>query len=950
MPEPDAYGTQQPIALLKLLVTNQGFYDRDKDLKWRRICDANYVAAMGTPRGGRKSVDARFLSHFSVFHATPPEETTLNTIYSTILHNCVQPGFNEEITQALSPVTQATLNVYSFLQQKLRPTPVKFHCIFSLRDLSRVCCGLCRASPHRFTTLAQFVRLWRHEVLRVFVDRLSTNGDRRLVQSKIQSEIEKLVPESKDAVLRDPVLFGEYKSAVEQSEIRYYEEIVDLEEAKGIFTEIQIQRPHQSNLVLFDDALNHLSRLHRIITTEGGHALCVGVSGSGKKVLIKMAAFAAECEVFQISLTRNYSENDFKEEIKTLYLRLVQENKKIVFLLSDDDVIDEGFLDVVNSMLVAADMRSLFSEEEREEISTGLQHEMTQAGLEFSNESVWRYFAQKASRNLHVALSMSPVGDTLRRRCQNFPGLVTNTTIDWFFPWPQQALYEVAKTLLLSHDLNILSDYYDAIIDHMVHVHLSVEGYTQEFVEKWRRINFVTPKHFLDYLTNYRRLLSEKTASKDALCERYVKGVEKLENAATQIKELNEKLVIQRAAVTTKTEACEALLASIAQNQALANEKQAQAMQKAKEMEAQSKEIELEKSAAESALAEALPALDQARSALNELDKADVTEIRSFVKPPRPVQVVSECICVFRGFTETSWKTAKGMMADTNFLQSLQAMDVDAISPKQFTAVKEYLERSKITMDQMQSISRAGSGLLRFVHAVLGYYTVLKDVRPKREMVAKLEKTFHQNERDLDRIKRELEKIEEDLKRVNEEYASAKLERQNLQEETTVMERRLTAADRLTGGLGSETVRWKEAAETLRLERHHLLGDCVVSAAFLSYSGPFSWGLRNRMIKDDWLADIGRREVPHSEAFRLEHLLANDVTVAAWNAAGLPKDELSIQNGLLTTCGSRFSLFIDPQQQALKWIKRMEENNGLRVATFSDSDFLKHLELAIKFG
>ena len=56
---------------------------------------------------------------------------------------------------------------------------------------------------------------------------------------------------------------------------------------------------------------------------------------------------------------------------------------------------------------------------------------------------------------------------------------------------------------------------------------------------------------------------------------------------------------------------------------------------------------------------------------------------RSFAKPPKQVQTVCECIVILRGFKEVSWKTAKGMMADTNFLNTLQHMDVDGISPAQ---------------------------------------------------------------------------------------------------------------------------------------------------------------------------------------------------------------------------------------------------------------------------
>lgn len=72
--------------------------------------------------------------------------------------------------------------------------------------------------------------------------------------------------------------------------------------------------------------------------------MCVGVSGSGKTVLIKLAALAAGCQVFQITLSRNYTEKDFLEEVKSLYLRLVKDNKRIVFLISEDDIIDEGMI------------------------------------------------------------------------------------------------------------------------------------------------------------------------------------------------------------------------------------------------------------------------------------------------------------------------------------------------------------------------------------------------------------------------------------------------------------------------------------------------------------------------------------------------------------------------------------------------------------------------------
>lgn len=69
-----------------------------------------------------------------------------------------------------------------------------------------------------------------------------------------------------------------------------------------------------------------------------------------------------------------------------------------------------------------------------------------------------------------------------------------------------------------------------------------------------------------------------------------------------------------------------------------------------------------------------------------------------------------------------------------------------------------------------------------------------------------------------------------------------------------------------------------------------------------------------------------------------------------WNSEGLPPDELSVQNGILTTRSSRFPLCIDPQQQALAWIKKRETPNKLKILTFNDSDFIKQLEMCIMYG
>ena len=70
-------------------------------------------------------------------------------------------------------------------------------------------------------------------------------------------------------------------------------------------------------------------RTHRVIRMDQGHALLVGVGGSGRQSLARLAAFAAGCEVFEITLSRGYGEEEFREDLKQLYNKLGLENKKV---------------------------------------------------------------------------------------------------------------------------------------------------------------------------------------------------------------------------------------------------------------------------------------------------------------------------------------------------------------------------------------------------------------------------------------------------------------------------------------------------------------------------------------------------------------------------------------------------------------------------------------------
>lgn len=232
-------------------------------------------------------------------------------------------------------------------------------------------------------------------------------------------------------------------------------------------------------------------------------------------------------------------------------------------------------------MLTAGFVPALFTDEEKENIVGSCRNKAIEAGYSpakyvlfgyiiklllyrflFYRDAVWNYFLKTCESNLHVVLTMSPDGDALRNRCRNFPGLVGSTSIDWVFPWPEQALFAVARRFLADHP-SIPTEHRDSIVSHVVHVHRSLDIYSLKFLQQLRRKNFVTPKHYLDYIATYLKLMSEKNKFITGQCNRLAEGIAKIDEAAVQIDALSQMVEVQRVNVLAAAQMCETMLVGI---------------------------------------------------------------------------------------------------------------------------------------------------------------------------------------------------------------------------------------------------------------------------------------------------------------------------------------------------------------------------------------------------
>lgn len=194
-----------------------------------------------------------------------------------------------------------------------------------------------------------------------------------------------------------------------------------------------------------------------------------------------------------------------------------------LFLFTDGHVIEEGFLELINNLLTIGMVPALFDEEGKKGMIDKIRAEAIKKNVLDSKEDMWNYFLEKTKDNLHIVLAMSPAGDTLRIRCRNFPGLISNTSIDWFFPWPEEALVSVADFYLKEEELP--EEHRANIVGHIVEVHTSVQRYNVDFEVQLKRKNFSTPKNYLDFLNNYRTGLSSNKNKFIDMAKRYKDGL-----------------------------------------------------------------------------------------------------------------------------------------------------------------------------------------------------------------------------------------------------------------------------------------------------------------------------------------------------------------------------------------------------------------------------------------
>lgn len=984
MPTVEEYGAQPPIELLRQWMDHWNWYDFS-DQSALKLVDLQLICAQGPPGGGRNEITQRFARHLHHIVVNEFSNDTNKLIFRRVLDWHYGKGFGKEFAPLATKIVDATAEIYNLSIKNLLPTPSKSHYLFNLRDFARVIAGTLMPPPAVLPDTQAVSKLWVHEVYRVFYDRLIDDTDRNWFFETCKNVTSSILGDEFDTIFSPldieqtgsitddnlrSLIYCDFENP--KADIKAYQQVQDpllvslqrVCEAK--LEDFNAESKKRMDLVLFRFAIEHICRISRVLRQPRSHCLLVGVGGSGRQSLTRLAAYMNEFDLFQVEMSKNYGLEEWYTDLRFVMRKAGELGVPYIFLFSDTQIKTTGMLEDIGNMLNSGEVPNIFPLEEKVEIVEKMRQvdklRPRAKKTDGSQMELLALFTDRVREFLHIVLAMSPIGDLFRNSIRQFPALVNCCTINWFQAWPADALQIVAQRFL--EDVEMEASLRGACVTMCQQFHESTRTLSERFLSESKRNNYVTPTSYLQLISTYKDLLGKRRKIIMTAKTRYENGLEKLMSAESQVDTMKEELIaLAPKLVVAQKETAEAKVVIEKNSKETAAKELVVAADEAETNE-QAMAAKAIKDECDADLAEAIPILNSALKALDTLKPSDIGEVKAMKDPPGGVKLVMETVCILKGVKPEKiadpsgtggkiidyWGPAKKMLGDMKFLEGLKAYDKDNIPPDRMKPIREkYCQNEEFVPEVIKKASVAAEGLCKWVRAMEAYDRVAKVVAPKKAKLAEAEAELSTALTSLKGKQDELKAVQDSLARLQADFDAMVAKGDQLEKDVENCKLKLARAEQLIGGLGGEKARWSVEAKELGISYDNLTGDVLISSGVVAYLGAFTSVYRDSQC-EEWIKACVKDKIPCSPKFSLANTLGDQVAIRQWTLDGLPTDSFSIDNAIVVANASRWPLMIDPQGQANKWVKNMHKKDKVNVIKLTDPTFVRTLENSIQFG
>lgn len=285
---------------------------------------------------------------------------------------------------------------------------------------------------------------------------------------------------------------------------------------------------------------------------------------------------------------------------------------------------------------------------------------MRRWGTSLTQDELYDKFVAGVSRNLHIIFTMNPVGDDFNSRAATSPALFNRCVVDWFGDWDMQAYEQVADELTNHLDLSGEDDdggeqSRAGVVNNFVFFHGLMRNTSTEMAQAIGRANYITPRHFIDCIEHYKKIFVEKKEALEGQQLHLNRGLTKLKQTEEDVQKMQEELAVKNQELAAAGIAAEEKLKLMLVDQQEAKESAANAAELSVEVKAREEVIQARRSEAEAELATVEPAIQEAKTAVGGIKKAQLDEVRALAKPPKGVELTMTAVCILMGKGKQPW-------------------------------------------------------------------------------------------------------------------------------------------------------------------------------------------------------------------------------------------------------------------------------------------------------
>jgi dynein heavy chain 2 len=943
LPKPDKYNTIQLISFLQQIITYQGYFDENLDFIF---LDRIQIIASMNPSStlGRYEITSRLTGNVKSLYIDYPHTDELSLICNAYLDSILDSETlgNREFKPSVKQLSDSVITIYNSVKNSFKVDDNR-HYIFTVRDISNWIISLLR---YEVKSKEELIEVFGYEACRVFRDKLVSSADKTKFDRLLSAECSKFKTNLNVAnLMTSSIIFTAMNTNPSQllqstyclNKIGKDDYIELLNKGQMIF-----ERDNADLIVYyFEELLNCSKIIDRLIYKSCSNILLVGTHSSSRKKTVRLVASTRHIDILSPLLTKEYSIKDFKKSIKDIYQITGVDGRPAVFLIEEYHISKPEFMEYLNSLLCSGEVPGLFTGEEMDGMLMNIANEFKE---QHEYRSLYDFFISKVRKFLKIVILLDYDNKELNNYISNNPALVTKCSVVWYPEFSSDFLNHLTKEELKETLMVLVNSKISVNPENIISMILAIYNSLPE------DNILATHGKFIELLNNFKRLVKLKISSSSNAVVHLQSGLSKLSEAEKFVEELSGTSIEQKRGIEQKQAEADLVMKSLIEAIGQIEKKKVEKEELNKKEEAESKIVQENKSVVEKELADVLPQVEKARNLVKSLDSSKLAELRVYFKNQLKSEVyyVLKAVLQLIGYNDLTSEEVKSTFGTTT-ISSLASFDVKKLTKDNYNKVLKIVNDNQSCFDK-GSISRinfALAQLAEYVTALLKFYRAKQDIKPLEDALDEAEAKLNATKERQNMNLKDLAIMEQQKVDCEQVFSTKKGEAEVLKLEFKKTEELLNKAKSLLLKLTGEKIRWQAQIDELKLQNDNIPYNSLLSAAFITFMPYYNEAVRERMMKN-WI-----KIVKVKDTFSLIRFLLTESDILKLKAAGLPTDNLSLENAIVVQQSAKTTLIIDPVTKATEWFKKSLTSNSNQphdIVSLHDNKIMTNIELAIRFG